>query len=163
MPNWAEGVMKIRGTRQNIRKFLVDGLKPIPNISQEIALMMGKEIEKPKVEIQEDDWDFNMKSPNGFHITGTRRAFIESPIEWFFNDSHEEVLTIDSFKQAWGVDAGPFAELSKQYDVDFKIYVFEKGMEFNQDIEIHKGEVIKDNEIKFDDYEWDCLMPNLGG
>ncbi|MBB5146203.1 hypothetical protein HNQ35_001404 [Cerasibacillus quisquiliarum] len=36
-------------------------------------------------------------------------------------------------------------------------------MEFNQDIEINKGEIIKDEEIKFDDYEWECIYPNLGG
>lgn len=163
MPNWAEGVLKVRGTRKDIRNFLTGALEAIPSVSQQIALLRGQEFKAPEVKIQEDEWDFNMKAPHGFYISGTRRAFIEGNIQWDFSDRHEEVLSIDSFKQAWGVDADSFAELSKQYDVDIKIYAFERGMEFNQDIEIHKGEIIKNNEIKFDDYEWECLMPNLGG
>lgn len=163
MPNWAEGILKVRGTRANIKQFLKEGLKPIPDVSGEIAAMMGRRFEEPEVEIKEDKWDFNMKSKNGFYINGTRRAFIEGNIEWYFDDKHEEILTIEAFKQAWGVDVQSFAEISKVYSLDMKIYVFERGMEFNQDIEIHKGEVIKDNEIKFDDYQWECLMPNLGG
>ncbi|MED1128818.1 hypothetical protein [Bacillus paralicheniformis] len=163
MPNWAEGVLKIRGTRNDIRNFLTKGLSPIPSISPQIAMMTGKKVEEPKVEIEEDEWDLTMKSPNGLYIEGTRRAFIEGTIVWDFDDKHEEVLTIDSFKQAWGVEAEPLAKLSKEFNVDLKVYVFEKGMEFNQDIEIHKGEIIKDNEIKFDDYEWECIYPNLGG
>lgn len=163
MPNWAEGVLKIRGTRQDIKTFLVNGLGPVPNISSTIAKLMGKEVKEPEVKINEYDYEFEMCSPNGFYIKGTSRAFIDSNINWWFEDSHLEVLTIDSFKQAWGVDATEFATISKKYNLDIKIYVFEKGMEFNQDIEIHKGEIIKNNEIKFDDYEWECLFPNLGG
>lgn len=162
MPNWAEGTLKIRGTRAEIKKFLLEGLQPIPGIHGEIAAMYGKEVEPPKVEIKEDEYDFTMKAENGFHIIGTRRAFIEGKIDWEFNDKHTEILTLD-FKQAWVVESKPFAEISKQYNVDIKIYVFESGMQFNQDIEIHKGQVIKDNAIKFDDYEWECIFPNIGG
>ena len=163
MANWVEGVFKVRGTRVNIKKFLVEGLDPLPAINQQLARMRGKEIEKPKMEIKEDEWYLTINSPNGLYIKGTRRAFFESEIEWWFDDSHLEVLTIDSFKQAWAVDAPELAEISKRFDVDLKIYTFEKGMQFNQDIEIHKGEIIKDNEIKFNDYDWECLFPNLGG
>ena len=46
---------------------------------------------------------------------------------------------------------------------DIKIYAFEAGMEFNQDIEIIKGKIIKDKEIKFENYQWECIEPNIGG
>jgi len=163
MPNWAEGTLKIRGTRENIKKFLTEALSPIFSAGDSIRSLLGQEVEQPKSEIKEDEWKFEMKSPNGFHIAGTRRAFIESGIDWWFDDKHEEILVIDSFKQAWGVDPEPFAKLSKQYDIDFKIYVFERGMEFNQEVEIHSGEIITNKEIQFKDYEWECIFPNLGG
>ena len=35
--------------------------------------------------------------------------------------------------------------------------------EFNIDFEVHKGKVIKNNEIKFDDYVWECTNPEIGG
>lgn len=162
MPNWAEGVFKIRGTRANVKRFLTEGLSPINSFAS-IQQALGKPVEVPEVEVKEDQWDFQMSTKEGFYIKGTRRAFFERPIVWDFRDRTIEVLTIDSFKQAWGVEASIFAELSKEYGVDFKIYVFERGMEFNQDIEVVEGEVIKDEEIKFSDYEWECLFPTLGG
>lgn len=44
-----------------------------------------------------------------------------------------------------------------------RIHAFECGMCFNQIIEIIDGEITKDEEIKFDDYNWDCICPNVGG
>ena len=49
------------------------------------------------------------------------------------------------------------AAISKQYDVAFKIYAFERGMEFNIDLEINKGEVIKEEYIEYDNYIWECI------
>lgn len=36
-------------------------------------------------------------------------------------------------------------------------------MEFNQEVIIEHGEVIKDDVIEFDDYRWECPFPDLGG
>ncbi|CDO03126.1 hypothetical protein BN988_01626 [Oceanobacillus picturae] len=162
MPNWAEGVLKIRGTRQDIKKFLMEGLSPL-NPFGGIAMLMGKETDPPEVQLKEDEWDLNMSAPHGFYIEGTRRAFIEGGITWDFDDKHIEILTIEDFKQAWAVITENFVDISEKFNLDIKIYAFEYGMEFNQDIEIHKGKVIRDNEITFDDYQWECLYPNLGG
>ena len=67
------------------------------------------------------------------------------------------------FQSAWGIDTDSLREISKKYNIDFKIYAFECGMEFNQDIEIIKGKTIKDDEIKFNDYLWECICPDKGG
>lgn len=47
--------------------------------------------------------------------------------------------------------------------MDIRLYGFERGMEFNQEVIIENGEIVKDEEIKFDDYDWECVMPHLGG
>lgn len=44
-----------------------------------------------------------------------------------------------------------------------KIHGFERGMEFNQVIEIVDGKILKDEELYFKDYQWDCICPNIGG
>lgn len=48
-------------------------------------------------------------------------------------------------------------------ELDLKIYAFERGMEFNLDIEVSKGKVIKSEVVKFDNYMWDCIDPLSGG
>ena len=40
---------------------------------------------------------------------------------------------------------------------------FERGMEFSRYILIEKGELKEDKKIEYEDYVWDCVMPNLGG
>lgn len=67
------------------------------------------------------------------------------------------------FKAAWGIDAETLRVVSEKFNIDFKIYAFECGMEFNQDIEIIKGKIIKDKQIKFNDYTWECINPTIGG
>ncbi len=70
---------------------------------------------------------------------------------------------MEDFKAAWAIDADALRAISARYDIDIKIYGFESGMKFNQDIEIVKGKIIKDDEIQFDNYQWECINPNLGG
>ena len=53
--------------------------------------------------------------------------------------------------------------MQKKYGVDMRIHAFERGMEFNQIIEIIDGEVTKNEELRFDDYIWDCICPKMGG
>lgn len=164
MPNWAEGTLKIRGTRADIISFLKGALRPLGEPGDEIkALLSGGNAPVPEVKIEEKEYSFEMKAAGGFHVAGTRRAFVEQEIDWWFDDKHTETLVIDNFKQAWGIESEPFRVLSEKYQVDIKIYVFEKGMEFNHEVEIHKGHIFRDQEITFDDYQWDCIMPNLGG
>ncbi|MEZ0482617.1 hypothetical protein [Planococcus sp. SSTMD024] len=170
MPNWAEGSLKVRGKEKDIVAFLRGALGGIPSFGASIkAALGGGEIEVPGVTIEEDDFNMVISSPNGLHIEGSRRAFIEGSVDyWFLDEDDEEepaqvVFTIDNFKQAWAVQSDNFARLSEKYNIDIKIHAFERGMQFNQLIEIHKGEIIHDQEIQFDDYEWECVMPNLGG
>ena len=67
------------------------------------------------------------------------------------------------FESAWNIDTDCLRIISKLYDIDFKIYAFEGGMQFNKDIEIIKGKIIKDEEIRFNNYIWECIDPELGG
>lgn len=36
-------------------------------------------------------------------------------------------------------------------------------MEFNQIIEIIDEKIIKDEELHFEDYQWECICPDMGG
>ncbi len=67
------------------------------------------------------------------------------------------------FESAWNIDTDYLRIISNLYDIDFKIYAFEGGMQFNKDIEIIKGKIIKDEEIRFNNYIWECIDPELGG
>ena len=171
MPNWAEGTLKIRGTKKDVMGFLENRLEAVDSaysIAEALAEHNGEPLKREpnKVVIEADEWDTTVTAPEGFYIKGTRRGLIEGTISFDHSVIEEDepfILIIDDFKHAWGVDPEPYIEISREHNLDIRIYVFERGMEFNQEIEIHKGEVIKAVDIRFDDYQWECLMPNLGG
>lgn len=148
MPNWAEGSLKLRGKSENIASALKEML-----LNDTVTL--------------EDKWDgalliFNNTAPY-FYINGTRRAFIDKKqIEVWFE---EEFLTVelDNFKQVWSAIPENYKKISSKFDVDIKIFTFECGMEFTQEIEISKGEIIKDICYEYDNYQWEVPFSNLGG
>ena len=164
MPNWCKGNLKVRGKKENIIRFikygtsLLDGFWEPKEIAPEVKITDCDEIEIENID--------KTKGTDCLYIKGTRRNFID-PIEdeIFIHDIDEEEQTIclKKFKAAWGIDADALRVISARYDIDFKIYAFECGMEFNQDIEIIKGKIIKDEEIKFNNYQWECIDPEKGG
>lgn len=148
MPNWAEGSLKLRGRSENIASAL-------------------KEMLLNDTSTLKEAWDgtllrFDSTAPY-FYINGTRRAFIDKKqIEVWFEEEFC-IVELDNFKQAWSAIPENYQEISSKYDVDIKIFTFECGMEFTQEIEISKGEIIKDICYEYDNYQWEVPFSNLGG
>jgi hypothetical protein len=148
MPNWAEGSIKLRGRSENI----ASALKQMP-LNDTVTL--------------EDKWDgtllkFNNTAPY-FYINETRRAFIEKEQIEVWLEEEFCILELDNFKQAWRAIPENYQEISSKFDVDIKIFTFECGMEFTQEIEISKGKIIKNVCYEYDDYQWEVPFSNLGG
>ncbi|MGT2774972.1 hypothetical protein ACVRZG_02670 [Streptococcus hyovaginalis] len=149
MPNWAEGTIKLRGRAENIASALKHML-----VDETVTV--------------EEEYDGELIKLNTtqsyFYIKGTRRAFIESNSLELWLDDDFLIVELGNFKQAWAAIPDNYQDISKQFDVDIKIFTFEQGYEFTQEIEISKGNVIKDivNE-KFDNYQWDVPFSKLGG
>ena len=148
MPNWAEGSLKLRGRSENIASALKQML-----LNDTVTL--------------EDEWDgtllkFNNTAPY-FYINETRRAFIkQEQIEVWLEDEFC-IVELNNFKQAWSAIPENYQEISIKFDVDIKIFTFECGMEFTQEIEISKGEIIKNVCYEYDNYQWEVPFSNLGG
>ncbi|WP_117283090.1 hypothetical protein [Streptococcus intermedius] len=148
MPNWAKGTLKLRGRRENIASALKDML-----LNANVSFEGG---------CDDDLLVFN-STAHYFYINNTRRAFIETDqVEVWLEDDFC-IIELDNFKQAWAAIPKNYQEISKKHDVDIKIFTFEMGMEFTQEIEIRKGKIIKDICNEFDNYRWDVPFSNLGG
>ena len=160
MPNWCEGSLKVRGKLENVKKFFLEGLKcyeyNYKNFSQTIS--------EDAIELKEDSEDEVWIKINKIaHISGTRRAFVENTDVDFYPNEKGIATAAVNMKQAWFMCAEEFLEIAKKYNVDMRLYGFECGGRFNQEIIIENGEIVKDVEIKFDDYIWECPMTYLGG
>lgn len=163
MPNWCEGVIKIRGTRSNILKYLNEILE---------VHVSSYRLEKGLIkfdDIDEEGYSFEIEGRDVFYLKGTKRAFINSKKINFCLTSPEcdegetHIVTIGNFKQAWTIIPENYLELSKKYDVDLHIFGFEMGMEFTHEVEIHSGQLIKNRALEYEDYTWEVPFSDLGG
>lgn len=168
MPNWCEGTFKVRGKIKDIRCWVKENLSCYKAEFVETSDNEGEwtyiETENAIVDVfpeLEDEFVVDIKYLA--HINLSDRHFIkEGEYDCISNDNGTAVLVL-RFQSAWTIEATPFIEMSKRYNVDFRIYGCERGAEFNQEIIIENGKLKKDKEIKFDDYEWECPFPDLGG
>lgn len=149
MPNWAEGSLKLRGKKENIAQALKYMFCTADNVEIEEDLEIG--------------WFELTTTAPYFYINGTRRAIIQNNKLSFWLDDDYLVIEINDFNQAWAVKPENYQEISSKFDVDIKIFTFECGMEFTQEIEISKGEIIKNICYEYDDYQWEVPFSNLGG
>lgn len=151
MPNWCEGTLKVRGTKENLTRFMLEALQPVG--------LLGED--RGKLSLNEYG---DIYSSETCWIENTRRGFVDKP-EVYLSDYEDDEIEIATFSArfAWGISAEELLKTCIEYHVDMKIHGFEKGMEFNQIIEIVDGQIIKDEEIEFSDYKWDCICPELGG
>ena len=150
MPNWCRGTLRVRGTKENLTKFVLEGLRPVTYIGQELVPL--------KIN------DNGCIEGDRCWIKGTYRGFVVDLYVYFddLKDEEETTIALDT-EFAWCISAEELLNSCKQYNVDMRIHAFERGMCFNQIIEIIDGKITKDEEVEFDDYNWDCICPNIGG
>ena len=151
MPNWCEGSLKIRGEKENIIKFFKEGLDVTGTDKR-----AGRKIQE-FVGFDEDC----VVIEGIVYINDTKGAFIE-PSEFYLSEDGLQLGTL-TVKQAWDIDPEDFLSIAKKYSIDIRIQAFERGMKFARDVEIVGGKITKDETIEYDNYIWDCPMPNMGG
>lgn len=153
MPNWIEGSLKLRGKNEGLKKFFTEFVEP--------STFCGKEIPDSYAKINEEEGWCEVDIRNEPCIKGVHRAFLGGNDYACWEDTYN-IIVLD-VKQAWDFSAEEFAVISKECGLDIRLYGFECGMEFCREIEIIKGEITINNTIEYDDWTWECPMPNLGG
>lgn len=151
MPNWSKGCLKVRGKAANVKKFMLEGLKPVDFLGNEL----------PKLELSDSG---DIESNDDCWIEGTSRGFVEKLlVDFSFVEDDETFTAVLDAKFAWAADTDDLLVLCQKYNVDMKLYTFERGVGFNQDILIIGGLIFRDCRIEFEDYNWECICPTVGG
>lgn len=169
MPNWIEGTLKVRGEIDNVKRFFFEGLNEYSGAS--IFETNPQPDPKEKWLQIEDDKEYGYYAITFDcepHVEGTRRAFVTTPGEYFNalyyeNGWTKPVTSVLKVRQAWSFNEDEWREISEKYDVDLRLYGIECGLEFCQEIEIIKGEITLSKEVSYEDWNWECPFPYLGG
>lgn len=175
MPNWIQGSLKVRGPYDYVKRFLLEGLNTYHEEFNKETNRFESHV-LPKTDWLEDTHEYDehlgrefsmyIKVGKWIYVEGTQRAFITSDyISCYEGSNEKDPLAIVSceVRQAWGFRPEDWIEISKDYQVDIRLYGFERGLEFGEEIEIVDGEVIKNEEFTYDNWDWDCPFPWFGG
>ena len=96
---------------------------------------------------------------------GTTKGYVDSVNVYFPELEEDDEMYVLFFKSRFASAIKPeeLLEISKKYDVDIRIHAFERGMHFNQVVEIVNGKMIQDYIEHIDNYDWECICPEKGG
>lgn len=173
MPNWCNGVLKVRGKKKDLLKFLNEQLErrgfPFDDLKDDYSTY--------DLNVETDEFgDIFVEHTDEEHFSwlyfkDSRRCFVETDIDWHWNtddevDLEEEYIQCLDIKQAWRLEPDYFKEISLKYNIDFKTIGIEKGCCFSQKLEIVKGEIISYLEGDYEtrqEFEWEVYDPRLGG
>lgn len=136
MANWVKGKLKIRGKPEDIKRWVEECLhcyftKWFRDGSYEDELVDDAVVFEHDPKARE----MRLDTIEDAYIEGTKRNFVEKGV---YGDSYredEKPILVVSMKAAWNVDETPYIEMSKKYNVDFRVYGYEMGLEFNREIE----------------------------
>ena len=169
MPNWCEGKLKVRGKKENIVKWLAECVavwKPGVEEGKPLydALVFKRDTDGVSYTYNESFDELHISVKHDAYIAGTRRNFVQKHENDFtFGAKDGNDIIVLPVQAAWTFEAEPYKEMSRKYGLDFRFYGYERGMKFNQEIEVVNGKVKIDREIQFNDYWWECPDPMLGG
>lgn len=104
MPNWCEGMLKIRGKQEDVFNLLADNLQVWNTvIVNEPRFDMRYELDEEAIEIDREDGIILVEKTA--HIKGTHRNFVEpNDINVWKKEDGGSCVAID-FKAAWNVES----------------------------------------------------------
>ena len=160
MPNWMEGTLHLRGKVKDIQKFITEGIEKNGAYSEYITKKAFTDYSQPGTLEFSFEWE-----P---WVIDTNRAFVQDCTVYTSYESDDDERSVSMpIQQAWCFRIDDWLDLCKKYDIDIKLNGIECGMLFCQEIIILRGEseptIAKDESIKYDDWEWECPFPNMGG
>ena len=136
MPNWCEGNLRIRGTVQQLAEFVKNAVDA-DDVTKYLLT----------------DTKINVYLKNGATwLRGSERAFVMGSIEAYANSPKQKKSVALDYRSAWRVESNVLLDLAVKTGVDIRLYAYERGAEFNRNIEIIGGKMVKDETISFDDY-----------
>lgn len=162
MPNWVEGVVKFRGKYNDLKRFLEEEL-----IEVNMDFTQNPPISIISNQVTTDEYgDIQGISNSNTWFKTFERAYIDEmwSCSIYEDDSSEDKIFCANVKSAWDLTIAEVQAVANLYHLDVKGYMFESGMCFERDFEVDRnGNIIKNLDIKHDDYDWDSINPLLGG
>lgn len=181
MGNCCEGQLKIRGKGEDIFKFFKECIKGVQNSYDERGWFspVWFDIVDYEYHHTEDVREYCYWSPkaeygkyknvnrNQFYLKDSDENFYFGgdfgKIRFYSSEMDEEIIKSWYIISDHSLKTENLVKLSKKYNLDFRFFGFDSGYEYNQEVEIIKGVVVKSEIIRYEDYNWESPFNDIGG
>ena len=179
MGNVCEGQLKIRGKGQDIFKFFKECMKGVRNTLDEEGwyVPVWVDFDKYEKDILSNgdfehyklDTEYNKIKDidhTRFYIKENNNLVINENfglIKFFCCEMEDEIIKSLYISCDHSMEVDGLIELSEKYNLDFRFYGFNSADTFNQEVEIIKGIIAKDEIIEYEDYNWESPFNDIGG
>lgn len=170
MPNWCEGSLKLKGDPMYILRFIQEGLNVYSYSNSHDNTLLDK---SKWMDVVEDTDSVEIYFDHDeIYVEDTQRAFINlvytglAKREVYIDKHKNPEICVLHVSQAWSFREEDWIEIAKKYNLDIRLTGIEQGMGFMEDLIITKdGEVtdLSPSYKNYDDFEWNCPIPFLGG
>lgn len=122
MPNWVEGKLKIRGKPEDIKRWVEECLHCYT--TNWLGDGAHTELVKGAVRFERDpdSEEMYLYVDKSAHIEGTRRNFVEKGEYVDLCEEGKKSILVVNMKAAWNIEEQPYIEMSKKYNLDFRVY-----------------------------------------
>ena len=190
MPNWATGTIKIRGTKENILRFCKEKLSE--RVAPHGVIGHDNHVHWAASPVNDEEIVATVYDDPCMTIwfEDSNRNFVEMscgvPYDWDMEADGDEYTTtfqlwkingdsdwciVFPFIAAWHVYRQYYADLSKEYDLIFRIFTVEQGWGFFAEFQAENGEITvlaegpsaDEPKGRYGRFIWECPFPFLGG
>lgn len=88
---------------------------------------------------------------------------LDIPLSEGPNKNADQIVVIDDFEGAWGIDDSIFVRYAKTYKIDIRIFVWECGLCWSSITTFYKDGRIEREFKQYADWLWDSPLPYYGG
>ena len=145
----------MRGEYDKLKAFLENALDE--------CSYYGNPPEGPLLEVEEVPKYADVTLRRMAHLKNTSRGFVKDSASFLLEKKAGKQIIFLAAQFAWDIKTEELQWLSQEYCIDLKITAFEQGAQFERDIEIVQGFIVLDSTKQYQDYEWMCPCPTVGG
>ena len=152
MPNWIEGTFRVKGSKENIERFILGALKASDDREGGV--------------IRDDEMFFVNESGGSLWLVDSSRQFLDEEYIEPFKTKDGKYIFSCRYRGAWGIDRERIVALSEEYGVRIKVNGYERGTQYEEMLDVDNGKIVGQRKIEYEEYEewvWNCDMPNMGG
>lgn len=145
MANWVEGNIGIKGNYEDLKNFLLNGLRLDNQEGNEISKTLDEEIKILRVNGATSETVLLIDDT--YHFVPWHGDDIE-----IIQSRDEQFSVVMEMKVKWNIRAGELLDVAKKYHLDIRATGMNLDDKEHQDIIIKNGKIVKDERFSLDDF-----------